>query len=125
MTITIKDVRVFLQNMSNDRVSDETIEKYLKLAIAQVDAEKSENATETAEDNAVLTIAGYGVYLVYAAEYERSVGQVPPSLSANLTLFSNMANYYLLLVRRGTVGTTPLLSPIQTMYDDYIEGAYQ
>ena len=122
--VTVADVREYLDNLSDDRVADPVVQRQIILSEAKVTAEKSSLATQAAIDNAVLTVAGYAVYLAYTAEYERGVGVLPATMQANLQLYEAAANYFLELAKRGTVALQPVLKQIKTLWQEYRDGAY-
>lgn len=125
MTIDVTAVREYLDNLSEDRVASEVIQRWIDLATAQVDAEKSEIATVAAVDNAVLAIAGHKVYLAYASRYERNAGLLPAPVLMNLQVYERFAGYYLGLAMRGTVGTAPVIGSIKSLITAVRDGDYE
>jgi len=125
MTISIAAVREYLDNLSKDRVFDEVIQRWIELATAQVDAEKSEIAPATTVDNAILAIAGHKVYLAYASKYERTAGGLPAPILMNLAIYERFADYFLGLAMRGTVGTRPIIGAAKSLITEVRDGNYE
>lgn len=125
MTVEIKAVREYLDNLSEDRVKPEVIQRWIDLATAQVDAEKSEVATVASVDNAVLAIAGHQVYLAYAAMYERTAGRLPAPVMMNLQIYERFAGYFLGLAMRGTVANRPIIGSAISLITEVQNGNYE
>ena len=125
MTTTPADVRVYLDNLSDDRVKDPVIQKQLELTTRRVNAEKSEIATAESIADAILTNTGYAVYLAYTSQYERTAGQLPAQMLANLGLYAEAANYFMGLAMRGTVVTKTITSPIASLITEVRNGNYE
>jgi hypothetical protein len=125
MTIDVKAVREYLDNLSEDRVKSEVVQRWIDLATAQVTAEKSEIATADVIDNAVLAIAGHHVYLAYASKYERTIGMHPAPVLMNLQIYERLAGYYLGIAMRGTVGTAPVMGLVKSLITEVRDGNYE
>lgn len=124
MTINTDDVRKLLRNMPESAVPDETVSLNIEIATLLISNEKSENATDDMIDKAILLHATYQSYMAYAVYYERSTGSVPPPILNQLARYEKLSDIFLDLVRRGTVATGPVLTQIQTLWQDYEGGAY-
>lgn len=125
MTVEIKSVREYLDNLSEDRVHDEVVQKWIDMATVNVTNEKSEVATAETVDSAVLAIAGYQVYNAYASQVERTVGQVPPNMMMNLQIYKNFADLYLGYAKRGTVGGRPIIGVVKSLITEVQDGEYE
>jgi len=79
MTVTINDVRLKLNNLSDDLVTDGVIQLHIDKATAYVNAIKNDDADETYVDNAILAKAALDTYMSYAMEIERATGTLPHS----------------------------------------------
>jgi len=114
MTVVIADVRKYLNDLPTEPptgVSDSVIEQRIKLAQAKIDAEKSKDASTSVVDNAVLTEAGYQVYLAYATTQERNLGMVPQPIITHLRYLEDVAKYFLSLAKRSAASRA--LDPIK------------
>jgi len=124
LTIEIKAVREYLNNLTDDRVKPEVVQRWIDLATAQVNAEKSEIATTESVDNAILAIAGHKVYAAYAAQYERTARGLPAPIMINLQIYEGFAVYFLGLAMRGTVGTQPIMGIVKSVITEVRDGNY-
>lgn len=125
MTVEVKAVREYLDNLSPDRVPPEVIQRWIDLSTAQVNAEKSEIATTELVDNAIIAIAGHKVYLAYASKYERTAGGLPAPVMMNLQIYERLAGYYLGLAMRGTVGTGTIVGIAKSLITEVRDGNYE
>ena len=78
VTITPKQVRSYLANISVNRISDDAIAIQIGIAKTVVNNYAS---IEDPEDykSALITTSGFLAYQAYLTEYERSAGNVPPA----------------------------------------------
>lgn len=125
MVVEVKAVREYLDNLSDDRVQDPVVQRWIDLATAQVNAEKSEIATAESVDNAIIAIAGHKVYLAYASKYERTAGGLPAPVMMNLQIYAGFADYYLGIAMRGTVGTSPIIGLAKSLITEVRDGKYE
>lgn len=75
MTIIVENVRNYLNGITEDKLSDLTVQQNINLSEAYVNEVKKSNATTANINNAVLAIAGYYCYEIYADQY-RNIASV-------------------------------------------------
>jgi len=125
VTVEVKTVREYLGGLTEDRVSDDVVQRWIEMATSQVTVEKSEVAAATVVDDAILAIAGHQVYLAYASKYERTAGQLPAPMLMNLQIYERFAGYYLGVAMRGTVGTAPVIGLAKSLITEVRDGNYE
>lgn len=116
MTVTIDEVRSFLNNLPVEFVGPDAIQEQIDFAEWIVDNEKSSEASDEDIDMCVKIRAGFFVTLAYMEEAERALGVVPPnleSLARNLEKSMLAAMEY---VKRG--------DPVTLKYYDKSESAW-
>ena len=101
MTVSVSDVRAFLGDISEEELSDGTIQKQIDLATQRVNSLKSSQATDSQVDAAVLALAGYYSYLAYAQKLERGTGVTPPYLRYQLEAYKEQVEDLLSIVKAG------------------------
>lgn len=122
MTVIVEDIRLFLKNLPEDFVSDETIELQIDLSSWEVEKEKSSEASDEDIDKCVLLLAAYYTTLAYLQEAERALGVVPPGLAALVTELRQRRENALTYIRRGNAISVPLsLVTVSASVWDYRE----
>lgn len=101
MTVTVKDVREYLNNLEASLVPDATVEKQIDVATTLVKREKSSRASSDDIDKAILTTAGYLTYNAYATQMERGEGAIPPPMLPHIERLKELMERFLSYVRRG------------------------
>jgi len=101
--VEVSDVRAFLKNISEDLLSDETIQVNLETANQIVEKEAGESVSFSTKERAKLLYASYLSFLSYATEVERTLGTAPPMLAAQVEALRNLAERFLEYVRRAKV----------------------
>jgi len=119
MTVTISDVRILLNNIASDLVSDEVIQKNINLVSDYIDAIKDSDADSTLVEQAKLFGAAYQTLLSYSTSVERVGGG---TLASALTQASELKTRYEDLVKRisgqstGLVVTDTIKSLTEDLY---------
>jgi len=101
MTITVNQVRIWLKNLPDQFVSDETILAQIEIAEWTIGKEKSAAATITDVDNAVMIRTAYFTTLAYSEESERALGVISPSLTSILMELKTQYEKAIEYIRRG------------------------
>lgn len=104
---TCQEVRDYLSQVTDQRLTDDIIEPQIHLSVAEVDSLKSSSATQGQLASAYLALAGYKSYLAYANRYERSAGRLPAPVLANLQLYLDSANLYIGIASRKSTAMGP------------------
>lgn len=99
--VTVSDVRKYLNDLSDEHVSDDAIQIQIRLAETVVDNEKSATATQQLIEDATLAIAGEFTYIAYSTELERGQGILPPIISTYIDYLKLISERMLNYVRRG------------------------
>jgi len=117
LTVTVADVRTFLKDLPSEFVSDSTIQKQIDVATFIVDKEKSEAATTSDVDNAVLLQAAHLTLCAYAFEVERSLGVVSPSLNALIELLRRNSEDAMKYIKRGKTVKPPAVIVSDSLWE--------
>ena len=114
--VNLQEVRDYLNQLPTDRVKDVALEIAIGLATRMVQKEKSSQADADTIEDAILTQAGYLAYVAYANEFERTFGEVPGPVLAQLERLDGIAKRFLGYAKRG-IG--PSKSPLIELPDSY------
>jgi len=120
--ITETDVRDFLNKISTQRLSPETIEKQIEVANTTVESEKGSSATEEQINDAKLVYAAFLSLGAYASQLERSVGGTPPAVDRQLRFLETLSTAMLNYVKRGNPQFLPMVAQGATITQQYEEG---
>jgi len=120
--IEISEVREFLNNLPEARVSDATIELQIELANTVVESEKSVAATPEQVKDAKLARAAHLTMLSYASQIERSTGIVPAPIISHLAVLEELSERLLRICQRGTPTYKPMNEQWSTLLQQYVEG---
>lgn len=93
-TPTTDDVRVELNNISTDRVSDEVAAYNLERSRRRVEGLASSSANNQDVNDAIVACAAYRCYVGYALEVERGAGRMPPAIETNLRRLQEECIYW-------------------------------
>lgn len=88
---TVDEVRNYLANICDDRLSEDTIVIQLRLAIRHCERYCSSSTIADIASAAMLARAGWMSYIAYVTMYERSVGQVPPAMLGHSAVLEGLA----------------------------------
>ena len=112
MTVTITDVREFLNNLSVGRVSDKAIQQQIEVAETDLNNKKASNVAANTLEKAILVYASYLTYLAYVTEYERSAGVVPGFMVGHLQTLKQLSDSFTNYVQQGSpVPTAAVAQP--------------
>jgi len=100
--VSVDDVRNYLNNLSDEQVTDDVIRTQIKLAETIVEQEKAANVPQQVIENAILAKAGELTYIAYTTQMERSLGVLPPVVASHLQDLRRIADLFLTYVRRGS-----------------------
>jgi len=100
--VTVDDVRNYLNNLSDEQVTDDVIRTQIKLAETIIEQEKAANVPQQVIENAILAKAGELTYIAYTTQMERSLGVLPPVVASHLQDLRRIADLFLTYVRRGS-----------------------
>jgi len=98
VNVTVADVRGYLSELPDQRVGDPTVQTNIRLATNLVNAKAHASATDQQKEDAILTLAGCYTCRSYVFEYERTAGQVPGPILANLQAYCEQAEVFLEIV---------------------------
>ena len=116
-SVTIDDVRKFLNNLPEEFVGPDAIEIQLTFAEWIVEKERSSSASVTDIYMTVLVHAGCFVTLAYMEEAERALGVIPPNLeelARNLEIILEKALGY---IKRGAPVTLKYYTTSASVWD--------
>jgi len=91
MTVSLDDVRDYLNNMTTYRIPDDTITLHLRLATSFCERWCRESASQAQKDDAILTRCAWQSYIAYTVELERAAGGLPPPVLTQLGQVEAMA----------------------------------
>jgi len=120
--VEVKDVREMLNNLSVQRVPDETVEKRIQLANTIVENEKSGSVTDETLEDARLVIASYLTLDAYADRIERSAGRIPPAMQSQLIRWEERKKIFLSYIKRGSISLLPLVEQPDTLREQWRDG---
>ena len=85
--VDVQDVREKLNNISDTKIADETIQINLSSAGVLINRWVSNSSTQEIIDEVILCYAALQSYISYIAKIERGVGVVPPGAQLQLNSF--------------------------------------
>ena len=115
MAVLTKDVRDFLNNLSEQRVGPDVIAKQIVIATEKVTNESSSAVTATTKNTAILVYASYLTYMAYVTEYERSAGVVPGFMVGHLELLRQLTEDFLRYTRKGSPVFQPEVATTESL----------
>lgn len=115
MTVTVKEVRDFLNNLSEQRVPPETVAKQIEVATEKITNESASAVTATTKNTAILVYASYLTYFAYVTEYERSAGVVPGFMVGHLELLRQLAEGFLRYAGKGSPTFLPEVAVTESL----------
>lgn len=69
MVVSVSDIRTCLNDISVDKISDTVIQQKINFATAKINTIKKSSATTSDIDNAIINLAAFYTYSVYADNY--------------------------------------------------------
>jgi len=118
MTVSISDVRGFLNNLSVGRVADNTVQKQIEVATAKLNINKASGVTTDTLDKAILVYSSYLTYLAYVTEYERSAGVVPGFMVGHLQTLKELSDSFLNCVQKGAPAPTAAIAQPSSLEEE-------
>jgi len=118
MTVSISDVRGFLNNLSVGRVADNTVQKQIEVATAKLNIDKASGVTADTLDKAILVYSSYLTYLAYVTEYERSAGVVPGFMVGHLQTLKELSDSFLNCVQKGAPAPTAAVAQPSSLEEE-------
>jgi hypothetical protein len=82
--VTVQDVREKLNNISDTKVSDETIQININTASVLVNLWKSSASTTGIINETIQAYAALQSYISYIVKLERGIGVIPPGVAMQL-----------------------------------------
>ena len=123
MTVTVDDVRTLLKDLPSEYVSDDAVQKQIDVATFIVNKEKSNQASASDVDKAVLLNAAFLTLSAYASEIERSLGVVSPSLNTLIERYKTLADMALEYVKRAGDAPYPVADLGDSLWE-YVQTKY-
>jgi len=99
----ITKVRLELNDIPDEYISDENILTYLVKAQSYVDVVVTDNVSETLYNNAVVALATYYTYIGYTSLVARRLGSIPEYSEERANQLKNIALKFVRLVSKYTI----------------------
>jgi len=106
---TIDSIRKYLGGMPSERVSDESMCIQINLGYSYVSTRVGSAATVQLTADAVTAWSGWLAYKAYAAEYERTAGEIPGPILIQLRRYEMYARELITISQEGTSTPTGLV----------------
>jgi len=120
--VTVEDVRSYLNNLSSEHVSDDTIRIQIRLAENIVHNEKAASATQEQIEDAILAKAGELTYIAFCTEMERALGVLPPVVATHVENLRRISDLMLSYVKRGTVSPVTAWELSESLWEKGVIG---
>jgi len=101
MVVNASDVRLYLNDVATDLISDDSLNQAISLAETVVSEEASSTCKLDTKDHAILAQAGWIAYGKYASHVERAMGKVPTKISGLIKFYEYLKNIFMKYVRSG------------------------
>jgi hypothetical protein len=101
MVVNASDVRLYLNNVKSDLISDASLAQAVSLAETVISEEASADCKPDTKDHAILSLAGWIAYGKYAAHIERAMGRTPTRISTQLEYYEKLKDLFLGYAKSG------------------------
>ena len=110
MAVTVAEIRLLLNNLTTDLVSDSVVQTNIDLATTYIDAVKSSSADSSLTDEAIKLKAVVLTLLSYSTAVERISGNIPTTVINQANEYEDILNDLI----KGIKGQTSVVFEVQT-----------